>query len=64
MANPVPLDLPADRTLTVGAVAGLTARLRIAISGMAVAEATQRPSTRCSSIRGTWWRWAKREWRR
>ena len=42
MANPVPLDLPADRTLTVGAVAGLTARLRIAISGLAVAEATQR----------------------
>ena len=41
-ANPVPLDLPADRSLTVGAVAGLTARLRIAISGLAVAEATRR----------------------
>jgi len=38
----VHLELPADRTLTVGAVAGLTARLRIAISGMAVAEVTQR----------------------
>ena len=31
-----------NRTLTVGAGAGLTARLRILISGMALAEATQR----------------------
>jgi hypothetical protein len=32
----------ADRTLTVGAGAGLTARLRILISGLALAEMTER----------------------
>jgi hypothetical protein len=33
---------PSNRTLTVGAGAGLTARLRILISGLALAEMTQR----------------------
>jgi hypothetical protein len=45
MTVTLPADEPAARgdcTLTVGAGAGLTARLRILISGMALAEMTQR----------------------
>ena len=36
------MSSPSNRTLTVGAGAGLTARLRILISGLALAEMTQR----------------------